>query len=71
MAQEKNKQTNSDKNLVDKVGETNIYPVSEMEGASDEAEVHAEASLGRREDVGKDSAKSGAANEQDSNSEEK
>jgi hypothetical protein len=37
------------KNRVDKVGETNVYPVSEMEGASDKAKVHSEASLGKSE----------------------
>ncbi|HSK73613.1 MAG TPA: hypothetical protein VK892_18090 [Pyrinomonadaceae bacterium] len=34
-------------NRIDKVGETNVYPVSEMEGASDNAEVHAPAELGK------------------------
>lgn len=38
-----------DKNRVDKVGETNVYPVSEMEGASDKAKVHSEASIGKSE----------------------
>lgn len=34
-------------NRVDKVGETNVYPVSEMDGASDSAEVHTPADLGK------------------------
>lgn len=36
-----------EKNRVDKVGETNVYPVSEMEGAGRDAKVHSEASLGK------------------------
>lgn len=43
-------QKNKDKNLVDEVGETNIYPVSEMEGASDDAKIHSEASLGESDE---------------------
>lgn len=39
-------------NRIDKVGETNVYPVSEMEGASDNAEVHTPADLGRHGQVG-------------------
>ena len=34
-------------NRVEKVGKTNVYPVSEMEGASDSAEVHTPADLGK------------------------
>ena len=34
-------------NRIDKVGETNVYPVSEMEGESDNAEVHAPDELGK------------------------
>lgn len=42
-----NKSADNEKNLVDKVGETNVYPVSEMEGASDNAKVHSEKSFGQ------------------------
>ena len=34
---------------VDKVGESGIYPVSAMEGASDDAVIHDEASFGQGE----------------------
>lgn len=44
MAREKSKK---DKNLIDEVGETNIYPVSEMEGADDDAKVYSEKSFGQ------------------------
>jgi hypothetical protein len=47
MTQEKKR--NDKDNLVDEVGETNIYPVSEMEGASDDAKVHGEKSFGQGE----------------------
>ena len=47
MAQEQKTQKDNNQNLVDKVGETNVYPVSEMEGASDNAKVHDEASFGQ------------------------
>lgn len=36
-------------NRVDKVGETGVYPVSEMEGASENAEVHPPKSFGQGE----------------------
>lgn len=36
----KDKNKNSDDNLIDEVGETNVYPVSEMEGANDGAKIH-------------------------------
>lgn len=36
---------------IDEVGKSGIYPVSEMEGASDDAVVHAPASFGQSEDV--------------------
>ena len=45
MAQKQDKKT--DDNLVDEVGETNVYPVSEMEGAGREAKVHGEKSFGQ------------------------
>ena len=45
MTQAKDKKTAD--NLIDKVGETNIYPVSEMEGASDDAKIQSESSFGQ------------------------
>lgn len=47
MAQEQADKTNKNDNLIDEVGETNVYPVSEMEGASEDAKVHGEASFGQ------------------------
>ncbi len=49
-----------EKNRVDKVGETNVYPVSEMEGAGDDAKVRSEASLGKNENEQEASEKSGS-----------
>ena len=49
-------QKNKDKNKIDKIGETNIYPVSEMEGASDDAKIHDEATLGQSDKKPKDSS---------------
>jgi len=45
MAQDQ--KTQKDNNRIDEVGETNVYPVSEMEGASDNAKIHDEASFGQ------------------------
>ena len=45
MAQEQKKQ--QDNNWVDEVGKTNVYPVSEMEGASDNAKIQDESSFGQ------------------------
>lgn len=47
-----NKQSGSTDNRVDEVGETNVYPVSEREGASDKAEVHTPADLGKTGQAG-------------------
>lgn len=47
MTQEQKTQKDNNQNRVDKVGETNIYPVSEMDGASDDAKVQDEASFGQ------------------------
>ncbi len=47
MAQEKVKKDKSNDNSIDKVGETNVYPVSEMEGASDDAKIQSEGSFGQ------------------------
>ena len=47
MAQNEDAKNSSDDNLIDEVGKTNIYPVSEMEGASEDAKVHGEASFGQ------------------------
>jgi hypothetical protein len=49
MAQEQKKQQNSEQNLIDEVGKSGVYPVSEMENASGDAVVHGEASLGQGE----------------------
>jgi hypothetical protein len=49
MTQEQKKQENSEQNRIDEVGKSGIYPVSAMEGASDDAVVHGEASLGQGE----------------------
>lgn len=47
-----NRSESVNENLVDRVGETNIYPVSEMKGASSDAEVHTPADLGQAGQIG-------------------
>ena len=49
MNQEKNIQKISKENKIDKVGETNIHPVSEMENASDDSVIRTKKSLGNIE----------------------
>lgn len=44
---EEEKQKSGDQKQIDKIGETNIYPVSEMEDASRKAEVHTPGDLGK------------------------
>lgn len=68
MTNEQNKQNDKEKResgmpgggagRTDEVGESGVYPVSAMEGASDDAIVHDEASFGQGE--------RGAANDEDS-----
>lgn len=70
MAQEQNKQatgknTNSEQNRIDKVGETNVYPVSEMEGASDNAQVVPPKSFGQGDESGAENKKDSGTSEID------
>lgn len=44
---EEQRQESGEQKRVDKVGETNIYPVSEMEDANRTAEVHTPGDLGK------------------------
>lgn len=75
MTQEKNKQatgenTNAQQNHIDKVGETNVYPVSEMEGASDNAQVVPPKSFGQGDASGAESKKDSGTSEIDFTSSE-
>ncbi len=47
MEHEQKTQQEKDRNKVDKVGKTNVYPVSEMKGAEDDAKIHDEQSFGQ------------------------
>lgn len=47
---EQQQQQNTDDNMVDRVGETNVYPVSDMDGADEDAPVVPPGELGDREE---------------------
>lgn len=52
MAQKQEKYKQNEENRVDEVGDTNVFPVSEMEEASKNAEVHAPGKIGEAEEDG-------------------